>query len=146
MKNVMIAVLMLASSSAFAGQKDLKIFKQLIKIGATTEGAMSHVYVGVEGISCQTGLQSGESDCRVTDSNAEGGKGRQLDLSGRKADIILSIIESANAPSDAGMGHMWTEAKSISCVQVAAGVVDGNPSAADRTTCTIDIGEDPSAN
>jgi|GEM_PF-6342095 len=146
MKNVMIAVLMMASSSAFAGQKDLKIFKQLLKVGATAEGAMSHVYVSVENISCQTGLQSGESDCRVHDVNFEGGKGRDLDLNGRKADIILNIIESANAPSDSGMGHMWTEAASISCVQVAAGVVDGNPSAADRTTCTIDIGQEPSAN
>lgn len=142
MKTILLLITLCASTSALASQRDLKIFKQLIKIGAATEGAMSHVYVGVENIACQETFQTGNTQCHVKDMN---GEGKELDLEGRKAEIILAIIESANAPSDSGMGHHWTEAKSISCVQVAAGVVDGNPSAAERTKCTIDIGDEPSA-
>ncbi|MGZ3788997.1 MAG: hypothetical protein ACXVLQ_10760 [Bacteriovorax sp.] len=137
-KIVTFLVILTASSAVFAGHKDLKVLKTLLKAGASSEQFMSQLHVGLDNVECAYSTISKAYDCNMTDIFANEEQGASLVLNGRKAKSIFRLLINSGAPSDNGMGKVFVSAKSIRCSQAVKGVADG--SAADRTSCTIDSG------
>lgn len=121
------------STAAFAGPKDLKIFKTLEKVGVEGRSSMAHFYLEVAQVECAYSELSRNYDCAMKDVSVD----RDLNLSGRKAAAIFRLLVAVGAPSDNGTGKIMLSAKAIRCGQAEAGVADG--SEADRTTCEFEF-------
>lgn len=137
MKKFALLAILALSTTAFAGPKDLKTFKTLLKVGASTEQFMSQVHVALEDIECSYSMVSKKYSCNLTDSLANEEMGNKLELSGAKAKALFNLLEKSGAQGDSGMGKAYISAKEIRCSQAVAGVADG--SAADRTSCTVTL-------
>jgi hypothetical protein len=133
---MMTMTMMIGSSAAFADAKDLKVMRELIHIGAQTEPGMSQLHVFIDG-ECYFSHASKETVCTMTDENANDGKGKQVQLSGKKASTLMSILEDAGAPSDSGMGKFYVGPAAIRCSQVTKNA--SNLPAAARTHCEYDV-------
>ncbi|MDD4974951.1 MAG: hypothetical protein PHY93_11405 [Bacteriovorax sp.] len=136
-KIVTFFAILTVSSTVFAGSKDLKVFSTLLKAGASSEQFMSQVHVSLDNVECEYSNISKAYDCNMTDILANEEEGASLVLSGKKAKSVFRLLIAHGAPSDNGMGKVFVSAKSIRCSQAVKGVTDGT--AADRTSCTIDI-------
>jgi len=138
-KAILALALCLVSYSAHADQKDLKTMKTLLSVGAQVEQFMSQMHVGLDDVQCVYSHLSKHAACTAQDISADEGNGAKLELKGKKAERLLTLIENLGAEGDAAMGRVYFEIKSIRCTQAVEGVADG--SAADRTDCSVEVTE-----
>lgn len=135
-KLMILAAALSFSTAAFAGTKDLKIFKTLVKIGAENEQFMSQAHLGLDNVECAYSNISGQYDCNMTDISADGGNGAPLNLVGKKAHKLFDLLAANGAISDNGMGKVFLSVAYIRCTQAVPEVAEG--SEADRTWCGIE--------
>jgi hypothetical protein len=116
--------LFLATSTAQAGAKDLRIFDILIQAGAATEQFMSQIHLGLDDVFCVFSEKTEMYSCIMTDIAANEGQGGLLLLSGDNAERMHHLLQNEGMPC---------HADSIRCTQAVQGVADGSD--ADRTHC-----------
>jgi hypothetical protein len=138
--NALVAALtLLASTSAFAGVKDLRAFNTLERVGVQTEQFMSQIHLGVDDVECQYSMIARDYECHLKDISANDEKGAELNLTGRKAQAVFELLSKHGAISDNGMGHIFLSLASIRCSQAVPGVAEGT--AAERTYCDFTAGQ-----
>ncbi|MEK7354818.1 MAG: hypothetical protein AAB250_00115 [Bdellovibrionota bacterium] len=136
-KMITVLTILLCTSNAFAGSKDLKTMNTLIDAGAATEQFMSQVHLGLDEVECAYSVHSKTYVCHADDISGNEGQGAGIKFEGKAAKRLFNALVADGGTTDGGMGKIFVSAKAFRCSQSVEGVADG--SEAERTGCYVQV-------
>jgi hypothetical protein len=138
-KTVLSLMILVATSQAFAGQKDLKIFNALVAGGVVTEGGMGKTWAGVNPLTCTYLKTTKEYICdSPVVNNMYTGEVQVFQLSGQSARLLFNALIKAGAKIEVDKkANEASVTGDIQCSQTNEGMYDEPHTPAQLTRCEI---------